>query len=180
MSLKRFNDDLLSWDGRSADQINEIYDRQITDTQFIEHLLNSLETTAFQSGATWLLKEYLTNKQKLDTHQVSRVFKAARQLQGWQARLHLLQSISYLVIGKKEKGTVKCFLRDCLQDPNKFVRAWAYSGFYELALQYPEYQREALHFMQLASTDESASAQARIRQIRKSDAAFFTNNLDTE
>jgi hypothetical protein len=180
MSLKRFNDDLLSWDSRSADQINEIYDRQITDTQFIEHLLNSLEKPALQSGATWLLKKHLTDKHKLDTHQVSRVFKTAPQLQGWQARLHLLQSISYLVIDNKEKGTVERFLRDCLQDSNKLVRAWAYSGFYELALQYPEYRRETLHFMQLASTDEPASVQARIRQIRKADAAFFSDKLDTK
>ena len=33
--------------------------------------------------------------------------------------------------------------------------------------------------MQLASTDEPASVQARIRQIRKADAAFFIADLDT-
>lgn len=180
MSLKRFTDDLLSWDGHTTDQINEIYHRQIVDKQFIEHALNSLETPVLQSGVTWLLKKHLINKQKLDANQTSRIFKAAPKLQDWQARLHLLQSISYLVIGEKQKSTVECFLRDCLQDPNKFVRAWAYSGFYELALQYSEYRRETLHFMQLASTDEPASVHARIRQIRKADAAFFAVNFDTK
>ena len=40
------------------------------------------------------------------------------------------------------------------------------------------YDRQIID-MRLASTDEPASGRARIRQIRKADAAFFIDDFDT-
>jgi hypothetical protein len=59
------------------------------------------------------------------------------------------------------------FLRTCLADENKFVRAWAYNGFYLLSQQYPEYQQETEQFFAMAMRDEAASVKARIRNILK-------------
>lgn len=59
------------------------------------------------------------------------------------------------------------FLRNCLISDNKFVRAWAYNGFYELALQYPAYKTEVKKFLDMAMKDEAASVKARVRNILK-------------
>ena len=59
------------------------------------------------------------------------------------------------------------FLRNCLVDNNKFVRAWAYNGFYELAVQYPEYEKETKQFFEMAMRDEAPSVKSRIRNIMK-------------
>jgi len=59
---------------------------------------------------------------------------------------------------------VEIFLRVCLLDNNKFVRAWAYKGFYELAVQYP---KETRQFFEMAMRDEAPSVKSRIRNIMK-------------
>ncbi len=61
--------------------------------------------------------------------------------------------------------SVVTFLRVGLQDKNKFVRAWSYSGFYLLGQQYPEYQDEAKAYIVAAMQDEAPSVQARLRQL---------------
>ncbi len=58
-------------------------------------------------------------------------------------------------------------MRKCLEDDNKFVRAWAYNGFYELAKQYPEYRTEAGQLFEMALRDEAASVKARVRNVMK-------------
>jgi hypothetical protein len=72
-------------------------------------------------------------------------------------------------ISKNEIKTVEAFLRVSLTDSNKFIRAWAYNGFYEMAIQYPEYKNETKQFFEMAMRDEAASVKARIRNIIKKD-----------
>ncbi len=70
-------------------------------------------------------------------------------------------------IAKGEKKKIEVFLRQCLTDGNKFVRAWAYNGFYEISVQYPEYKKETKLFFEMAMRDEAPSVKARIRNIMK-------------
>ena len=90
-----------------------------------------------------------------------------QSLEHWESRLHVLQSIPYMPIPGTHKKKVETFLRECLVDDVKFVKAWAYSGFYELAVQYPEYQDEAEQFFEMAMRDQPASVRSRIRNIMK-------------
>jgi len=50
---------------------------------------------------------------------------------------------------------------------NKFVRSWAYNGFYGLSRQYPEYIQETKQFFEVAMKDEAPSVKARIRNVTK-------------
>ena len=49
----------------------------------------------------------------------------------------------------------------------KFVRAWAYNGFYLLAVQHGEYEAEARQLLTMALRDEPASVKARVRNVLK-------------
>ena len=89
------------------------------------------------------------------------------RLEHWESKLHLLQSMPYMPIEKPVKQPVEFFLRNCLVDNVKFVRAWSYNSFHLLALQYPEYQAEVDKFFEMAMCDEVASVKARIRNILK-------------
>ena len=80
---------------------------------------------------------------------------------------HILQCLPYLAIPKKDKDKVQRFLRKCLVEDNKFLRAWAYNGFYELAVQYPEHVEETKQFFEMAMRDEAPSVKARIRNMMK-------------
>lgn len=158
---------LHQWDGRSAEEIGFIYDRYAGHTDFVLSISALIKKSDSQKGASWLLKRHLENEQQLEPKQTAQLWALLSDLECWETKLHLLQSLPYLKVGNNDKQSVECFLRHCLSDNNKFVRAWAYHGFYELSLQYPEYQEETKKFFALAMEDEAASVKARIRNILK-------------
>ncbi len=158
---------LIAWDGKSTDVISAIYASQIDNDTFISEVITLIEHSCYEKGATWLLKHHLESGGTLQIVDINSLYQGFADLQGWEARLHALQSMPYMPITKPMKTIVEMFVRHGLTDSNKFVRAWAYNGFYELALQYPEYQAEALQFFNMALKDEAASVKARVRNIMK-------------
>ena len=113
------------------------------------------------------MKHHFENDHKLGLRDTRKLLNLLPKLEHWEARLHILQCMPYLPITKPEKKQVALFLRCCLTDHNKFVRAWAYSGFYELSIQYPEFRKEAMQFFDMAEKDEAPSVKARIRNVMK-------------
>lgn len=158
---------IQQWDGKSAEDISCIYDGYAGFTDFVSSTIALIKKEGSQKGASWLLKRHLENEQQLEPKQTAQLWALLSDLGCWETKLHLLQSLPYLKIGNNGKQKVEHFLRCCLSDNNKFVRAWAYHGFYELSLQYPEYQEETKRFFALAMKDEAASVKARIRNILK-------------
>ena len=139
--------DLGNWDGRSADNIKSIYKKYKAKTNFLEKLLASLDDENCQEGASWIIKAWLSDGNELDKKQIKRIYSLLAKYPRWLTKLHILQSIPYMPIAKSDKAKVEKFVRATLEDDNKFVRTWAYNGFYELACQYPEYQKEAQLFL---------------------------------
>ncbi len=159
---------IAGWDGKSAEDIENIYNRYSSDSLFVANLIDFTRQTALQKGATWLLKHHLQRGRRISAEQAASVFKLLSQLSHWESMLHILQSLPYLRIGKSDVKVLEVFLRQCLLDTNKFVRAWAYNGFHELAKQHPKYRDEARQFFEMALKDEAPSVKARIRNIMKS------------
>ncbi|MES9854670.1 MAG: hypothetical protein ABW170_22900 [Candidatus Thiodiazotropha sp. L084R] len=135
MSIKQ---EIENWDGKSSSDIGAIYNRYANEDYFVTSLIELFRLKELQKGATWLIKHHFENKKKLNINEVAAIYKLAPKVESWEAKLHILQSISYMPIGEAEKNSVELFLRNCLVDKNKFVRAWTYNGFYEMSLQYPE------------------------------------------
>jgi len=155
---------ITNWQGKSAADISDIYQRYQHSDNFVQNLLQYMQQSALQKGATWLLKCHLESH---GTVPANAVYKRLSQLQHWQSKLHILQCIPYLPIGSSDKHGLEVFLRQCLTDNNKFVRAWAYNGFHLLACQYGEYREETEQFLRMAMRDEAPSVQARVRNILK-------------
>lgn len=162
MSLRA---ELQSWDGKSIDTGQAIYQRYGGQSSFVTELIELLHHNALQAGATWLLKRHLESDNKLTPGDISALYRVLPKLVDWPAKLHVLQSIPFMPIGKNEKKMVEKFVCECLADRNKFVRAWAYQGFYELSVQHPEYLQEAEQLVNTAIQDEAASVNARVRAI---------------
>ncbi len=158
---------ITAWDGRSADHLEAVYLRHAGDSGFAARLIELSGRIELQSGATWLLKRHLERGGRLGVSEVADLFAQAPDLQTWEARLHLLQAMQYLRIPDTERQQLEAFVRHCLTDSNKFVRAWAYNGIYELARQYPQYRKEAKQLFEMAMRDEAASVKARIRNIMR-------------
>jgi hypothetical protein len=156
-----------AWDGKSADEISRIYDRYASDELFIRSLIPLIKVASCESGVSWLLKHYLEEKRPIDDASVDEIFKCLAKLNDWQSKLNLLQCLCYFKISKSNRKRLELFLRASITNSNKFVRAWAYNGFYELAMQYPQYREETESFFEMALRDEAPSVKARIRNIMK-------------
>ncbi|EWH08607.1 hypothetical protein DS2_16714 [Catenovulum agarivorans DS-2] len=159
---------LQQWDGKSKADIEAIYQNTSAELAFVNDLILLLQQPELQKGASWLLKTHVDNGCVLSETESQEVLACLKHLGDWQAKLHILQIFHAIKISHEYKREVESFVRPLITDKNKFVRAWAYNGFYLLAKAYPEYRNEADEFIKMALRDEAASVKARIRNMLKS------------
>lgn len=162
-----FASEIRQWDGKSVVDIEAVYNKYCDKKSFVAGVVSHIEKPACQKGATWLLKRHLETGNKISPADIKKVYACLPKLEGWESRLHVLQTIPYMPIENPEKKKVEIFLRHNLSDQNKFIRAWTYNGFYELARTYPEYMEETRQFFEMAMRDEAPSVKSRIRNILK-------------
>lgn len=161
------SDEIGLWDGKTVAIIDDIFNRYRDQPTFLDELVNGLADPQLQRGGSWLLKKALEEKQALSSAQVEQIYMVLDQLDHWETKLHILQSMDKLPIPSEQAATVEAFLQRCLNDKKKFVKAWAYNGYHLLGRQHPIYQTEADALLQKGLLEESASVKARIRNILK-------------
>ena len=160
--------DIASWDMKSRLDITDIYDRYSSEFEFTREIVDAISQVELQRGATWLLKQYLSDGNTIGLSQTEAIYSRLDDLDHWESQLHILQCSPFLQIPETRLPIVESFLRACIKSERKFVRAWAYSGFFELAAQYPVFQNEAVLLLETALEMESAgSVKARIRKALK-------------
>lgn len=160
-------DAVREWDGKSAEDISGIFQDYGRKPGFVDQVVDSIGNPETERGMTWLLKAWLESGERLNSKQLSRIYRSLNELQHWEGKLHILQCIPHMPVPAANKENVEWFLREALSDNNKFIRAWGYNGFHQLAQQFPEYQTEVDQFIELAMRDEAASVKARIRNMLK-------------
>jgi len=165
--LMGIEQDIAAWDGKSTADIMAVYEAHNPETNFADTIIDLSFRQACGKGATWLLKAWLEAGNTLVQSQIKRIYGSLDQLEHWEAKLHVLQSIPFMPIPDAESENVYNFLRLTLNDQNKFVRAWSYNGFFELSRQYSKYLNETKQYFEMALRDEAASVKARIRNIMK-------------
>ena len=120
-----------------------------------------------QTRATWMLKRLAENHVNLKAAHLIALFGSVSELTSWISKLHVCQMLQQVNIPEESTGSVAWLLERNLMDENRFLRAWSYSGFYELAKQHPKYIDYALEQLKRGETEKAASVKARIRNIRK-------------
>ncbi len=164
MKLKDF---LANWRSLTAKEMAAVYDEFSVNPRFVASLTGCMTSNELQVGATWLLKHALESGCSMTPAQRRNFTLSLKALEDWEARLHALQCFPLDAIDWKQRRAVEAFVRNNLKDSAKFVRAWAYNGFYELALRFPEYREEALLVLEEGAREEAASVRARIRNVLK-------------
>ena len=159
--------DLGSWDGKSTAVLESIYERHAADGDFVPTILPHLADVNPQRAATWLLKRHLELGNSLSPAECRTVLGSLASQQHWESRLHLLQCLPWLSVAEEDRDGLETFLDACVRSNRKFVRAWAYNGFNELALRFPQYREAVDEMLARASESEAASVRARIRNLRK-------------
>ena len=121
-----------------------------------------------QVAATWMLKGLAARSADLSESQLELFFGSLSRLHDWQAKLHVCQMLQYVAIPEASQKNVSLFLERELEDENKFLRAWAYSGLFEVSKQFKSYSRRAKSLIDQGEADERAgSVKAHVRANRK-------------
>ncbi|HEX7721733.1 MAG TPA: hypothetical protein VF397_06215 [Pyrinomonadaceae bacterium] len=130
-------------------------------------LLIAPDEPKLQIKATALLKRLAESGTRFTRSQLAAIFDSLAEVTHWEAKLHLCQMLQHVKIPNGSETKVVWFLERCLSEENKFVRAWAYNGFYELAKQHHEYYDYAVEQLARAQKEKSAAVKARLRNISK-------------
>ncbi len=158
--------DLANWDMKSTNVIAGMYQQYCDDPEFQSRIVE-LAAGEFERGATWLLKRDLeVRKTLLATELADKIFTKASKTRHWEAKLHILQIMAWMPVSPTHLPAALDFVRGCMTSDRKFLRAWAYSGFYEIARQYPDYQVEAKQlFLHALDHEAAGSVLARVRRV---------------
>ncbi len=170
MKGKRINTNLLDglkkWDGKHIKYLTKLYQTNSGDPSFPENLVAIIiNEKDLQKTATWLIKHHYDNGQTLSPLLIEKLLKVCGNVDNWEAKLHLLQLLPHFKLTHNTLLSTENFVRACLNDSNKFVRAWTYNGLYELTKYIPELKTEVEFLCQRALETESAAVQARVRKI---------------
>jgi hypothetical protein len=162
-------DELEKFDWKQGDVLKQILSSRRRTNSLIEDLtlLVANKEPIIQTKATGLLKKLAENKVKFKTEHVMVLFDSLAELEDWESKLHVCQMLQHIEIPQRSEGSVVWFLERSLAHENKYLRAWAYNGFYELARQRQEYVDYAMEIMERGEAEKAAAVKARLRNIRK-------------
>lgn len=161
-------EDLKRFDGKHLDVLERIAEHYRPNAAHLDELLALADSLSprMQQAATWLLKRRLETGTRLSNEQIKKLMKLLARLKHWEAVLHACQMIPHLALPRRYKKKMDSFLLKCLKGENKFVRAWAYNGLYELAKQFGD-SAFVLPLLMKGMNDEAPSVRARVRKILK-------------
>ena len=171
MSLE---DDIKQWDGKSKSDISDVYGKYSSADDFLNELFKIATHVHCSEGATWLIKHALEQKAELNDDHINSFCELIKGALPWQSILHILQILPFIIVSEEHKHEMMAFVRDNTEHENKFVRAWAYNGLYELANTYPEYRDGLSIVFDAAEETEPAAIKARIRNVKKAIAKNWT------
>jgi len=154
------------WDGVHVDYLKELYNANSSSIAFFENLVKlCIDEKDLQISTTWLIKHHYDNRQKLPEHLTEKLLVACKNLERWEAKLHLLQLVPHFNLTDNSIIITDDFVRECLIDSNKFVRAWAYNALYELTKYIPELKSELEFMCHKAMETESEAIKSKVRKI---------------
>ncbi|WPP53048.1 hypothetical protein [Catalinimonas niigatensis] len=145
--------------------LKSIYRQQQGREYFVRDLLSLLGMETYQKAASWLLKHHIEQGNALTDQEMWVLAENMQPTYGWESRLHLLQILPFITIPPDAQLRVEDFVRASLSSANKFVRAWAIQGLYELSHGRPDLQREVSFLCEKAMQTEAPSVKARVRKI---------------
>ncbi|GAB5551169.1 MAG: hypothetical protein Sapg2KO_07600 [Saprospiraceae bacterium] len=166
--MESIKSELINWDGKSTFILQDIYNKNCQNPNFIQILTDwSIQDVKLQNASTWLLKHYVDKKNTLTRSQTVALLPALSVAKAWPAQLHLLQMLPLLPLTEADLEILLNPIERLMQDKVKFVKAWAYYAFALMTQFVPELRPEVEQIFQIGIENESAAIKARIRRACK-------------
>ena len=156
---------LESCDSSSAKELKDLYGRIAGRPDLATDLAALCSVPETETAASWLIKRHVERGCSPGKEVSKSLLRAFLGMNGWLARLHLLQIFQHMDLPPEFKEPVRNHVLELARDRNKFVRAWSYSALHCIACAYPEYKPETSRLIQLASEKEAPSVKARLRNL---------------
>lgn len=118
-----------------------------------------------QTAASWIVKRLLERGARPAPAVLDRFISVMAGVDGWEARLHLAQSIRWIEPSEAQAMTAARILSRWFEADSKFLRAWACDGLWRLGARHPCLEAEARRIATLAEADPAASVRARARNL---------------
>lgn len=122
---------------------------------------------AAQTAASWIVKRLLERGARPTLDVLDRFVTAMAGVDGWEARLHLAQSIQWLDPSEAQALNAAAILVRWFESDSKFLRAWACDGLWRLGARHSCLRDEARRIASLAAADPAASVRARARNLTR-------------
>lgn len=157
---------LQNWDGVHIDYVTNLYQTHCNAPSFFDDLIEIYTSKKdLQKVTTWLIKHHYDNGKTLPQTLTEQLAIVAPTVENWEAKLHILQLLPHFKLTDESFVKADDFVRQCLKDKNKFVKAWAYHGMYELSIYVPEMKEELEHLCNRAMETESASVKSKVKKV---------------
>ena len=168
MIVEELQDILQNWDGKHMGFLQQLYHSYVNEPDFFSALVEiTISSKDLQAASTWLIKHHYDEGKQLKKADLATLYQGFPNLAGWEARLHILQILNRIKIEYSQLEAVDEFVRTNLNSENKFVKAWAYQGLFELCSYIPEYKNEVKLLCDNAMLTESAAVKSRVKKIIK-------------
>lgn len=134
LSSEHLRQELSAYDGRNPTILSELSMRYRAHTGFQSDLvtLASDEVPTISEGATWMLKAELEEGYVLPPQDIDRLASRLSEVTAWQAKLHICQSMRYLLVPKKSKQVIEDWLKTMFDAQKPFLRAWSIDAYCRL------------------------------------------------
>lgn len=162
-------EELSAFDGKHTQPLEALTGSRSPQPSLVQELIRITkdENVNLQTAATWMLKRYQEQGRVFSDRETERILDTYSLVPGWEAKLHLLQIFDGFTIPASRAETTFRNLVHSVNDENKFVRAWSYSGLAKVAEEHGEFRSEASTLLRSGEEDEAPSVRARIRNVKK-------------
>lgn len=159
---------LYEWKGTHVDYLISIYQSFIEDDGFLDTLIELyLSDKSLGRATTWLIKHHYDKGNRLAKDQILKILSAVNDLEHWESKLHVLQLVPHFQIDREISENIEPFVQASIQSEKKFVKAAAYTAYFEIVKNIPELRNELRLLCDRALETESASVKSKVRKIVK-------------
>ncbi|NHE59934.1 hypothetical protein [Cyclobacterium plantarum] len=156
----------LQWDGTHTNLLKEVYEANCSDTSFIPLTITLFaKNNELEVSTTWILKHHVEKGGEIAANDLEQLLKRGATLRNWESQLHFLQIIPKISLSKKQAEQLEPSIRPLLFSDKKFVKAAAFTAYFEVVKLIPELQNEFRLICEDALEKSSASVKVRIRRI---------------
>ena len=153
-----------AFDGKHTQPLAHVSEH-MPSKEDIEYLLGMIvDSVPARVPGTGILKAWLELGLKLEDADSMKMIQVLMSHDGWEARLHLLQSLEYMHIDMDIVDELEVCLMEWIEDDSTLVRAWSFWGLGLVGRLFEDKAEHLKPIIEEGLEDEAGSVRARTKR----------------